>query len=208
MSLLLERLKAAKVVAVMRCEGPEEVFWAGQALMAGGITALEVTLTTPGAMAGIAALRAAAAPDVLIGAGTVLEEEAADEAISLGAEFVVSPILSIPVVQKAKHRGVLSLPGAFSPTEVWTAWEAGADVVKVFPAGTVGPSYFRDLHGPFPGMRLMPTGGVSPVTIPEWFAAGAFAVGAGTALLPRKALAERDEERIIELARAHLAACP
>jgi 2-dehydro-3-deoxyphosphogluconate aldolase/(4S)-4-hydroxy-2-oxoglutarate aldolase len=153
----------------------------------GGVTAIEITLTVPGAIEMIAGL-AAAFPEALIGAGTVMDDAAARAVIDAGARFVVSPIFRPAIVAACHERGVAACPGCFSPTEIVSAWECGADIVKVFPSTSLGPGYFKDLRGPLPSIKLMPTGGVTRDNAAEWIRAGAVAVGAGSALVDPKAV--------------------
>jgi 2-dehydro-3-deoxyphosphogluconate aldolase/(4S)-4-hydroxy-2-oxoglutarate aldolase len=129
---------------------------------------------------------------VLIGAGTVVDEVTANQVIDAGATFVVGPVLNLGVISLCRKRDVAVMPGCYTPTEILTAWNAGADIIKVFPATSLGPKYLKDLRGPFPDIRLMPTGGVTIDNVGEWIAAGACAVGVGSDLLDKKAI---DEER-------------
>ena len=161
------------------------------ALAEGGVTALEVTMTVPGAVGLIEQLAQALPANVLIGAGTVLDPETARSVILAGARFVVSPVLRPEVIALCHRYDVAAMPGCFTPTEILTAWEAGADVVKVFPATALGPGFFKDLRGPLPQVKLMPTGGVTRENAGDWIRAGACAIGVGTALVDVNAVAER-----------------
>jgi 2-dehydro-3-deoxyphosphogluconate aldolase/(4S)-4-hydroxy-2-oxoglutarate aldolase len=159
------------------------------ALAEGGVRALEVTMTVPGATELIRELSSSLSNDVLLGAGTVLDPQTAARVVDAGAKFVVSPVFR-PVMIDVCHRlGVPALPGCFSPTEILTAWETGADIVKVFPATALGPGFLTDVRGPLPHLKLMPTGGVTLDNAGDWIRAGAVAVGVGTALLDRAAIA-------------------
>jgi 2-dehydro-3-deoxyphosphogluconate aldolase/(4S)-4-hydroxy-2-oxoglutarate aldolase len=159
------------------------------ALAEGGVRALEVTMTVPGATELIRELSSSLTDDVLLGAGTVLDPQTAARVVDAGAKFVVSPVFR-PVMIDVCHRlGVPALPGCFSPTEILTAWETGADIVKVFPATALGPGFLTDVRGPLPHLKLMPTGGVTLDNAGDWIRAGAVAVGVGTALLDRAAIA-------------------
>jgi 2-dehydro-3-deoxyphosphogluconate aldolase/(4S)-4-hydroxy-2-oxoglutarate aldolase len=149
-------------------------------------------MTVPGAVEIIRHLSTAVPPDVLIGAGTVVDEVTANQVIDAGATFVVGPVLNLGVISLCRKRDVAVMPGCYTPTEILTAWNAGADIIKVFPATTLGPKYLKDLRGPFPDIRLMPTGGVTIDNVGEWITAGACAVGVGSDLLDKKAI---DEER-------------
>jgi 2-dehydro-3-deoxyphosphogluconate aldolase/(4S)-4-hydroxy-2-oxoglutarate aldolase len=171
------------------------------ALVEGGIRAAEVTMTTKGALEALAECSAALGDCVLLGAGTVLDAATARMAVSAGARFVVSPTLCPDVIRTCRRYDVVSIPGAYTPTEIAAAWEAGADLVKVFPGGLLGPAYLRELFGPLPHLRLMPTGGVTLDNAAEFLAAGAAAVGVGGALIERGAVARGDYAAITERAR-------
>jgi len=189
---VLEGLLASKVVAVIRMSDPAGLAAVVAALREGGVRALEVTMTVPGAVEIIRQMARGKAPGVLIGAGTVLDAGTASDVIGAGADFVVSPVTDRDMIQACREADVLVAPGAFTPTEIVTAWRAGADIVKVFPATSLGPQFFRDLRGPLPQVRLMPTGGVNLENAREFLAAGACCVGIGTALLD-KALIEKGD---------------
>ena len=193
------------VVAVIRLQDPTRLRAVVDALAAGGIRALEVTMTVPGAIELIAEIAPTLPADFLIGAGTVLDAETARRAIDAGAQFVVSPILRPAVVDEAHRLGRPAMPGCFSPTEIQQAWDAGADIVKVFPATSLGPAFFRDVRGPLPHLKLMPTGGVSIENADEWIRAGAVAVGVGSALLDPRAIAAGEYSSITEKAKRILA---
>ena len=142
---------------------------------------------------------------VLLGAGTVLDAETARTVLLAGAEYVVTPTLNLEVIRLCRRYDKLVMPGAFTPTEILTAWEAGADIVKVFPADVVGPAFFKALHGPLPQVRLMPTGGVDLKTAVSFLQAGACCLGVGGQLVEPQAVARRDFERIRDLARQFIA---
>jgi 2-dehydro-3-deoxyphosphogluconate aldolase/(4S)-4-hydroxy-2-oxoglutarate aldolase len=152
------------------------------------VKAIEITMTTPRALEVIAAMSKTKSADSLIGAGTVLDPETTAQAIHAGADFIVSPITNFEMIQACRRYDTFVAPGAFTPTEIVAAWEAGADVVKVFPATSVGPKYFKDIKGPLPQVRLMPTGGVSIENAREFIDNGACCVAIGTALLDKKAI--------------------
>ena len=158
-------------------------------------------MTVPGALDLIAAIAPALPEDFLLGAGTVLDAPTAQRAIDAGAQFVVSPIFRPEVILTAHRYEKPAMPGCFSPTEIQNAWEAGADIVKVFPATSLGPGFLRDVRGPLPHVKLMPTGGVSIENADEWIRAGAVAVGVGSALLDARAIAAGDYASITEKAR-------
>jgi len=196
---VLDRILDCGVVAVLRADSSSELLDVSKALREGGVVAIEVTMTVPGALKLIEEA-ASQMQDTIVGVGSVLDPETARSAILAGAEYVVSPILNLDVIQMAKRYGKVVMPGAFTPTEILTAWQAGADVVKVFPASAGGPSYFKDIKGPLPQVRLMPTGGVDIKTTPEFIKAGACAVGAGSAMADKVAVANRDWKKLTETA--------
>src|SRR5664279_302936 len=165
----LQALKDTGVVAVIRADKAEDLVEVGRALRQGGVKFIEITMTVPGALAVIEkATKALASEDVYIGAGTVLDSETARAAILAGANYVVSPVFRPDIVAACKRYSVAVMPGAMTPTEVLNAWEAGADVVKIFPAGVGGPQFFKDLKGPFPHIEIMPTGAVDRETGPAF----------------------------------------
>jgi 2-dehydro-3-deoxyphosphogluconate aldolase/(4S)-4-hydroxy-2-oxoglutarate aldolase len=172
-----------------------------EALAAGGVSAIEITMTVPGAVALIEKLAQTTPSHILIGAGTVVDATTARDVIAAGARFVVSPILKLEVIAACHSHDVPAMPGCFTPTEIATAWEAGADIVKVFPATTLGPAFFKDVRGPLPHVRLMPTGGVTRENAGAWIRAGAVAIGVGTALVDPVAVAERRFDVITDNAR-------
>ena len=178
---------------------------AAAALRRGGVTAIEITMTVPGAADIIRELARTKPAGTLIGAGTVLDAGTATEVIAAGADFVVSPVTDRDTIQACREAGVLVAPGAFTPTEIVAAWRAGADIVKVFPATSLGPQFFRDLRGPLPFVRLMPTGGVTLENARLFLAAGACAVGIGTALVDAKSVEAGDWEAIETRARVLVA---
>lgn len=179
----LERLIDEKAVAVLRADEPSSLAHIAEALLDGGISAIEVTMTVPGALGAIEAVRKAVGEAGIVGVGSVLGAEDALDAVLAGAEFVVSPTFKRGIVDTAHRQDVPALPGALTPTEIQAAHEAGADVVKVFPASTMGKSYLGSVKAPLPHLRLCPTGGVSLEGAGEWLQAGADMVGVGSALL-------------------------
>lgn len=198
--MIAEELRRRGIVAVIRGSRAEAAAAAGRALADGGITAVEVTFTVPGACEAVAEL--AAAPELLVGAGTVLTPEQAREAVAAGARYLVAPNLDPAVVDAADALGVPLLPGVLTPTEVAAAMPR-CPVLKVFPASFGGPAYLRALRGPFPGLNAVPTGGVSAENLGEWLAAGALAVGAGGDLCPPSAVDAGDLDAIRARARAY-----
>lgn len=197
----LDRVLDRKIVAVIRAESPELLVDVAEALLAGGVEVMEVTFTVPRAARVIEKVADKLGNRVLLGAGTVLDTETARVAFLAGAEFIVSPAVNVDVIEMCRRYSKLVMPGAFTPTEVVTAWQSGADIVKVFPSDLVGPKYLKLLHGPLPQIRLMPTGGVNLDTATEFLKAGACALGIGGSLVEAKAVAAGDMQRIESLAR-------
>jgi 2-dehydro-3-deoxyphosphogluconate aldolase / (4S)-4-hydroxy-2-oxoglutarate aldolase len=187
---VLNALLELKVVAVIRMTDAARLSHVIESIERGGVKAIEITMTVPDAVGIIRRVAARRNPGVLIGAGTVLDAATATAVIEAGADFVVSPVTDFPTIRECVRRGVLVAPGAFTPTEILAAWNEGADIVKVFPATSLGPKYFKDLKGPLPHVRLMPTGGVSLENAPDFITAGACCVGIGAALLDPKIIAE------------------
>ena len=185
-------IEQAGVIAVIRIKEPQRLRAIVDALDEGGVRVLEVTMTVPGAVDLIRALAPSLRPGVLLGAGTVLDGDTASRVIDAGARFVVSPIFRPELIGVCHRHDVAVMPGCFSPTEILAAWDAGADFVKVFPATALGPSFFRDVRGPLPSIKLIPTGGVTIDNAGEWIRAGAAAVGVGTALLDARAISAGD----------------
>ena len=179
------------IVAIIRLQDPAALRGVIDALANGGVKALEVTMTVPRAIEMIAELAPTLPDDFLFGAGTVLDADTAHRAARAGAQFIVSPVLRPEVIKAAHDDGIPVMPGCFTPTEILEAWELGADVVKVFPVTSVGPSYLKDIRGPLPQIKLMPTGGVTIDNVGDWLNAGAVAVGVGSALLDARAIAAR-----------------
>jgi 2-dehydro-3-deoxyphosphogluconate aldolase/(4S)-4-hydroxy-2-oxoglutarate aldolase len=188
---VLRLVEDTGVVAIIRLKDRTLVRGMVDALLEGGVRALEITMTVPGAIDLIREIVPTLPPGFALGAGTVLDDATATAAIDAGAAFLVTPVLRHDVIRAARERGVPVMPGCFTPTEILDAWQAGADVVKVFPATSLGPSYLKDVHGPLPEIKLMPTGGVSLANAGDWIRAGAMAVGVGSALLDPRALAAR-----------------
>ncbi len=202
---ILAEIERVGVIAVVRADSPDAMVDVARALAAGGVTACEITMTVPGAIEAIRTV-GDAVEEALVGVGTVLDAGTAEEAIAAGAEFVVSPVLDPEVIAAAHRHDKVAIPGALSPTEALAAWNAGADVVKIFPANHFGPRYFKDLHGPLPQIRLTPTGGVNLETTPRWIEAGAVAVAVGSALVKKDILAAADWDRLTDLASQYVAA--
>ncbi len=189
---ILNRLIAGKVVAVVRLDSAEKLVRAAEALKAGGITTIEFTMSSPGVLDMISEASAHFGDEVLMGAGTVLDPETARAAILAGAEFIVTPALNLATIELCRRYGKPVVPGALTPTEILTAWQAGADMVKVFPAGAMGPGYLKAVLAPLPQVRLAPTGGVSADNAAEYLKAGATALGVGGKLVDKAAVADGD----------------
>ena len=179
------------VVAVIRADRSDELMQVAHALVKGGIVTLEVTMTTPGAVDVIKAVATELRDKVIIGAGTVLDPETARAVILAGAEFIVAPTVNPATIALCRRYSKVVIPGAFTPTEILTAWECGADIVKVFPATAVGPKYLKDIKGPLPQIRLSPTGGVSLENAGEFIQCGACCIAVGGNLVSKKALANK-----------------
>lgn len=201
----LQQVLDRGLVAIIRAPSGELLVDVAQALLDGGIDVIEVTFTVPGILDILRDVRKALGDRILLGAGTVLDTESARAAILAGAEFLVTPTVNPDVIRLARRYDKLVMSGAFTPTEILTAWEAGADIVKVFPADVGGPPYLKAIHGPLPHVRLLPTGGVNLDTLPSFVKAGACAVGLGTALVEKEALERRDFGRIRQQAAAFVA---
>ena len=207
MNSVLERIREVGIVPVVRARSASEALAAVEAIRAGGIPILEITLTVPGAVEIIRELARSIGDDAVIGAGTVLDAESAAECMDAGARFVVSPSLDVPTIAICRRNNVPVFPGALTPTEVVTAWKAGADAVKVFPANAVGgASYLKSLKAPLPQVELLPTGGVNLKTAGEFIAAGAFALGVGADLVDLPALRRGDAASITAKAREYVGA--
>jgi 2-dehydro-3-deoxyphosphogluconate aldolase / (4S)-4-hydroxy-2-oxoglutarate aldolase len=203
---LLQRLRSAVVVAVVRAPDADSALAGIGALVAGGVRAVEVTYSTPEAATVIARLRRELGDEVVVGAGTVTSAEQAAESAAAGAEFLVSPGTTERVASAMRATGIPFALGTLTPSEVMRAVELGAHMVKVFPGSLGGPDYLRALREPLPDVPLVPTGGVSPGNVREWLDAGAFCVGAGGSLVSKELLARRDLDGITEQARAFVAA--
>ncbi len=202
---VLEGMKAIGLVPILRAESVINALALAEALVAGGVTVLEVTMTVPGAMQVIRRL-AESRPDILIGAGTVLDAETARMCMLEGAQFVVSPALNLKTIEMCHRYSVAVLPGALTPTEIINAWQAGADAVKIFPASAMGgASYLKSVKAPLPQVEMIPTGGVSLTTARDYLKAGAFALGIGADLVDANAMAEGRLRVVTENARRFLA---
>ncbi len=206
---VVAEVENAGIVAIIRMKDPDKVRAVFEAIADGGVTVIEVTMSVPGAVELIRGLARDLPAGCVLGAGTVLDGETAQQVIDAGAAFVVSPVLRPEVIAACHAAGAAVMPGCFTPTEILDAWEAGADIVKVFPATALGPGFLKDVRGPLPQVKLMPTGGVTLDNAGDWIRAGAVAVGVGTALLDTAAIAagnyrqlRSNAERIVASVRA------
>lgn len=202
----LHLLKDSGVVAVVRADRSDELLQVVQAINEGGIRAIEITMTTPGALDVIKSCAEQFRDSALIGAGTILDTETARAAILAGAEYLVAPTLNPAVIELCRRYSKVIIPGALTPTEILTAWECGADLVKVFPATAMGPRYFRDVKGPLPQIDLIPTGGVNLENAGEFIRAGAAAIAVGSNLVDKKAVAAGNWQVISDTARKYVEA--
>ena len=199
---ILNAIEELGVIPVVRAASADEAMRAIDAIKEGGISVLEITMTVPGAVGVIEEVVKRFGSDATVGAGTVLDPETARVCILAGAQFVVSPALNIDTIAMCRRYGVPIIPGALTPTEVVTAWTAGADLVKIFPAGSMGgASYIKNLKGPLPQIKLIPTGGVSLKTAADFIKAGASALGVGTDLVDVKAIRAGEAHVITERAK-------
>ncbi len=200
-SRIVEQIVQEGAVAVIRADNPSTLGQIIDALLEGGVSALEVTMTVPRALHIIEETAHRFGDQILLGVGSVLDAETARLAINAGARYVVSPVFRPAIIEMAHRYNLPAMPGCFTPTEILEAHEAGADIVKVFPAGQLGMKYFRAIKAPMPHLQLMPTGGVNLTNAGEWIEAGACAVGVGSALLDKKAIAEGRFDQLTQNAR-------
>ena len=200
----LDRVLDRVIVAVIRAESPDLLVDVAEALLAGGVEVMEVTFTVPRAMQVLEQVAGKLGSRVLLGAGTVLDAQTARAAILAGAEFIVAPTVNLEVIETCRRYSKLVMPGALTPTEILTAWQAGADIVKVFPSELTGPKYLKLINAPLPQVRLMPTGGVNLDSAIDYLKAGACALGIGGSLVEPKAVASGDLKRIETLARQYV----
>ena len=202
---VIAQIKAERVIALIRADSPDGLLDCARALATGGLTSIEVTMTTPGA---IRMLEKATAelPDFNYGLGTVLDAATARAGILAGAKFIVTPCVCLDVVETCRRYSVPVFCGALTPTEILTAWQAGADAVKVFPAEFFGPAYIKSVKAPFPQVEMVPTGGVNENNVGEFLKAGAYAVAAGSSLVDGKAFKEKNWAAVTAKAKAFVAA--
>ncbi len=201
---IVNLIEESGIVAVIRLKDTQKLDAIITALGKGGVKALEITMTTPGALDVIKDVSKNKNGEFLIGAGTVLDPETARLAILAGAQFIVGPILNVEMIKMVHRYDKIVIPGAFTPTEIMRAWDAGADVVKVFPATALGPTYFKDIHGPLPQVKLTPTGGVSLNNAAEFIKAGACCLGVGSALIKKDIVLKSDWGALTERAGAFI----
>ncbi len=197
----MQRIEECGIVAIIRANSSNELFEAAVAIEAGGVDVIEITMTTPNALHVIGSVSDSLGDSVLIGVGSVLDTETARAAMLAGAEFVVSPVTKPGIIEICNRYGKVVIPGAFTPTEILRAWEAGADYVKVFPSSGVGPSYIKDIKAPLPQIPLIPTGGVTAENAAEFIKAGAAALGVGSALVSQAIINSGDLDALTERAK-------
>ncbi len=183
---LLQQIKENGIVAVIRGANPENILPIAKSLSKGGVKTLEITVETPKVLTLIEEVSSTLGDDVIVGAGTVLDSETARAAIMAGAKFIFSPIVDKEMIKLTKRYGVISIPGALTPTEILSAYESGADIVKLFPANAFGPDYIKAVHGPLPHIPVMPTGGIDVDNVGDYIKAGAVAAGVGSTLVNTK----------------------
>ena len=201
----LQQILEGGIVAVVRSPDSQQLVEVARALADGGIFAVEITMSVPNALEVVRQVRQELGARILLGAGTVLDPETARAVLLAGAEYIVAPTVNLDVIRLCRRYDKLVMPGAFTPTEILTAWEAGADIVKVFPADVVGPAFFKAMRGPLPQIRMMPTGGVDLNSAAAFLKAGACCLGVGGQLVEPKAVAERNFDRIRDLAKQYVA---
>ncbi len=204
---VVKTLQPRKPIAIVRLDDLGEAIELSRALLEGGITTLEFTLTNKEANKVISKVREEFGDRLAVGAGTVLDEEMARAALQAGAQFLITPVLSRLVIDVGRTHGIPVVCGAYSPTEILTAWRAGATLVKVFPAGGLGPSYIKDILAPLPDLLLVPTGGVNLETCGAFLAAGAYTVAVGSQLVSKEIVRKKDWPALTELARHYVQAC-
>jgi 2-dehydro-3-deoxyphosphogluconate aldolase/(4S)-4-hydroxy-2-oxoglutarate aldolase len=200
----LDIIRQTGVIAIMRAQSSDQLIAAADAIKAGGVQAIEVTMTTPGALDVIAQASARYGEDVLFGAGSVLDAETARAAILAGAGFVVAPTLSLSVVELCNRYSIPVMPGCYTPTEMLAAWEAGADMVKLFPASVGGPALIKAIRAPLPQLEIVPVGGVNLDTAADFVANGAAALGVGSSLVNQKLLDAGDMAELTRRAEAYI----
>lgn len=203
---IIQRLLDPGIVAIIRADSSEQLVEAAEALLAGGVTAMEVTMTTPNALTVVTAVTQRFGDRILMGVGSVIDPRTVDAAVAAGAEFIVTPVTKPEVITAANRLNKPIASGAFTPTECLLAHESGADFVKLFPAEFNGPAYVKTLLAPLPQLRIIPTGGVTPQTAGAFLAAGSVALGVGSALVSKEILRDRDWRQLTARAEEFLAA--
>lgn len=203
---ILQRLLDPGIIAIIRADSSEQLVEAAEALLAGGVTAMEVTMTTPNALEVVKAVTQRFGDRILMGVGSVIDVPTVDAAVAAGAEFIVTPVTKPEVIAAANRLEKPIASGAFTPTECLLAHESGADFVKLFPAEFNGPAYVKTLLAPLPQLRIVPTGGVTPQTAGAFLAAGSVALGVGSALVSKEILRDRDWKQLTARAEEFLAA--
>jgi 2-dehydro-3-deoxyphosphogluconate aldolase/(4S)-4-hydroxy-2-oxoglutarate aldolase len=201
---ILQDIEASGIVAVIRADSADQTVEICEALLEGGVVSWEITMTTPGALRAIERVADRLGDRGCPGVGTVLDTETAVAAIHAGAQFVFSPIVNTSIIEAVHRYDRVMVPGGLTPTEIATAWAAGADLVKVFPANHFGPGYFKDLKGPLPQVRLTPTGGVDLTTAADWIKAGAVALGVGSSLVKKDLISQGNWRGLSELAEQYV----
>ncbi|QNN25490.1 bifunctional 4-hydroxy-2-oxoglutarate aldolase/2-dehydro-3-deoxy-phosphogluconate aldolase [Planctomycetales bacterium ZRK34] len=198
-----EKIQQHVLVAVIRGDSPQQAVDTAKALLEGGVMGLEIALTTPGGVKAIEQAVREIGDQGIVGAGTVMDADSAKAVIDAGAAFVFAPNVNLDVIAAVNERDRVMVPGALTPTEIATAWAAGVDMVKLFPANHFGPKYIKDIHGPMPDVKITPTGGVDLTTIKAWLDAGAAALGVGSALVKKDLMRAGDWAGLTELARKY-----
>jgi 2-dehydro-3-deoxyphosphogluconate aldolase/(4S)-4-hydroxy-2-oxoglutarate aldolase len=204
-STRLDLIRKTGIIAIMRAQSSGQLVAAADAIKAGGVRVIEVTMTTPGALDVIAEASARYGQDVLFGAGSVLDPETARAAILAGAGFIVAPTLNLGVVELCNRYSVPVMPGCYTPTEMVTAWEAGADMIKLFPASVGGPALIKAIHAPLPQLEIVPVGGVNLDTAAAFIASGSAALGVGSSLVNQNLLDAEDMAELTRRAKAFIA---
>jgi 2-dehydro-3-deoxyphosphogluconate aldolase/(4S)-4-hydroxy-2-oxoglutarate aldolase len=198
---IVEEIVKRKAVAVLRIKEPGKLKKVIEALYAGGMSVAEITMTVPNAIQLIEKMSNELDKNIIIGVGSVLNSKTAEDAINAGAKYVVSPIFKKEIIDIAHKYNVPAMPGCFTPTEIQTAFEAGADIIKIFPADVLGMDFFKGILAPMPHLKLMPTGGVTLTNAGDWLKAGACAVGVGSALLDKEAIEKENYSKLTENAK-------
>ena len=202
----IQHIEESGVIAIVRFNRPEDLVDVARAIAEGGVRAIEFTMTTPNALEILTASRKEFKDDILLGAGTILDAETARAAILSGAQFIVAPTLRQEVIEVCRRYSVAIIPGAYTPTEILTAWEWGADMVKLFPAEAGGPAYLKAVKAPLPQVKLVPVGGVSLENVGDFIRAGASAIAVGSNLVDKRMVVEKQFDRLAALAAQFIAA--